>query len=507
MVDDPQMPRTPSVDEGHSLAADAWKRLRKNRMALGSCLFVIATAVAGYSSPLIASHGTHFSLDEMHSRLSFQPPGTADISFDHPTYDGDPSAFAAMDLDGDGRIACRRIPAKQVVHPGLITLRQWSPTLHTRAMEGLARLDQVLPASSILQHVIGQLSCPELDELNRLARHFDFLFDNYDTATGDAAPVVGEHQPDGFVTWNEFPQRDADLGRPMRNRGLAGGDAYRALDVDGDGIISRWEVTERTRYMRWNDTAKANLLAEYDTDRDFVITPAEHPGAPVLRVFWAGTDGHGRDVLTRMFYGARISISIGLMATLIALIVGVIYGSIAGFYGGRIDNIMMRIVDVLYGLPYIIIVIVLLVIVGRGTFILFIALGAVGWLSMARVIRGQVISLKTREFIEAARAVGVRKMSIIFRHLIRNTIGPVIIYSTLLVPGFMLLEAFLSFLGLGVQPPNPSWGNMITEGASKLDTAAWLILWPGTALALTLFAMNFLGDGVRDALDPKMQKD
>ena len=507
MADVPQTPRSAGADEGHSLAADAWKRLRKNRMALGSGLFVVAMAVLGYSSPLIASHATHFSLDEMHSRLSFAPPGTADISFDHPTYDGDPAAFDAMDLDGDGRIACRRIPARQVVHPGLITLKQWAPTLHAEAMEGLARLDEVVPASGILEHVIGQLACPELDELNRLARHFDFLFDNYDTATGNAAPVAGTHQPDGFVTWQEYPQTDAGLTAAMRNRGLAGPEVFRALDVDGDEILSRWEITERTRYMRWNDTAKAKLLSAFDDDDDLSISRAEAPGAPILRVFWAGTDGHGRDVLTRMFYGARISISIGLMATLIALIVGVIYGSVAGFYGGRIDNLMMRIVDVLYGLPYIIIVILLLVIIGRGTLILFIALGAVGWLNMARVIRGQVISLKTREFIEAARAVGVRRMAIVFRHLIRNTIGPVIVYSTLLVPGFMLSEAFLSFLGLGVQPPNPSWGNMITEGASKLDTAAWLIIWPGAALALTLFAMNFLGDGVRDALDPQMQKD
>jgi oligopeptide transport system permease protein len=210
--------------------------------------------------------------------------------------------------------------------------------------------------------------------------------------------------------------------------------------------------------------------------------------------------------MTRLFYGARISMTIALLATMVSLLIGVTWGAVAGFLGGRVDNIMMRIVDVLYGLPFMFIVILLIVIVGRSTVNLFIALGAVQWLSMARVIRGQVISLKNREFIEAARAIGVSRVAIIFRHLIRNTIGPVIVYSTLLVPGVILLEAFLSFLGLGVQPPDPSWGNMITEGATKFQDYTWLILWPGGALATTLFAMNFLGDGIRDALDPQMQK-
>ena len=488
-----------------SLWAGAWARLRRNRMASASAVFVLLSAVLGYSAPLISAHATHFSLDEIHSRLAFSPPGTADISFDHPTYDGDARAFDAMDLDGDGAITCRRVPAARLTHPGFNTLEQWSPTLHTRALAGLERLQAQLPIDSILRHRVGGLVCPELDELYRLSRHFDFLYERFDRATGDAEPAAGLFQPDGFLTWREFPRTDADLQPTDRDRGLSGAEAFAALDVDGDHVISPWEVTERTRYLRWGDRAKEALLRDHDLDRDHRLTRAEFPGAPRLRVFWAGTDGHGRDVLTRMFYGARISISIGLLATLVALLFGVTYGAVAGFYGGRVDDVMMRIVDVLYGLPYIVIVILLLVVIGRGTLILFIALGAVGWLNMARVIRGQVISLKTREFVEAARAIGVSRLGIVFRHLIRNTIGPVIVYSTLLVPGFILLEAFLSFLGLGVQPPNPSWGNMITEGATKLDSAPWLILWPGAALALTLFAMNFLGDGVRDALDPRMQ--
>jgi oligopeptide transport system permease protein len=489
--------------KGQSLTADAWKRLRKNRAAVVSLVFVSLTAIAGFCSPLISAHITHFSLDEQHTRLAFQPPGVADVSSDHPTYDGDASSFDAIDLDKDGVVACRPIPQPRLALPGLGWLRTHAPTLHGQVLANIDTLDTKLPAKALISYTIGQLECPELDELARLSRHFDFLFDEYDDATGDAVPAPAAHQPDGYITWNEFPHSDQDLPADLRSRGLAGPDAFRALDVNGDHVVSRWEVTERTRYMRID---KAHLMRHFDTDHDFRLTRAEYPGAPELHVFHAGTDGKGRDVMTRLFYGARISMTIALLATMVSLLIGVTWGAVAGFLGGRVDNIMMRIVDVLYGLPFMFIVILLIVIVGRSTVNLFIALGAVQWLSMARVIRGQVISLKNREFIEAARAIGVSRVAIIFRHLIRNTIGPVIVYSTLLVPGVILLEAFLSFLGLGVQPPDPSWGNMITEGATKFQDYTWLILWPGGALATTLFAMNFLGDGIRDALDPQMQK-
>ena len=238
----------------------------------------------------------------------------------------------------------------------------------------------------------------------------------------------------------------------------------------------------------------------------------ERVGRPYTSPEWSlatilGTDAFGRSVLYKILAGTQTALTIGFVVSCIAVPIGITLGSIAGYYGGRVDNLMMRFVDVMYGLPYLVLVIVLIVMLGRSVINLYIALGCIGWLSLARVIRGQVISLKTREFVEAARAVGVRRIFIVFRHLIPNTIGPVIVYSTLLVPGFILQEAFLSFLGLGVQPPDPSWGNMITEGATKLEHQTWLIYWPGTALALTLFAMNFLGDGIRDALDPQMQKE
>ncbi len=500
----PEGRRAPTkADKGHSLWSDAWARLKNNRVAVGSAFFVVIVAICGYSAPFVAEHLTHFSLDEIHTELAFHPPGTRDVSHDFPTYDGDKGAFDAMDLDGDGRIACRLEPLEEAVHPGLKWLELNAPTLHTRAREGLARLDARVPIQGLLRYASGRLVCPELDELAKLGRHFDFLFEEYDLATGDAKPVPGKLEPDGYLTWLEFPQTDEQLSERYRRRGLSGETAFRNLDVDSDGLLTVGEVTERIRYLRAD---KRHLLEHFDLDRDFALTRQEFPGAPVLRTFRAGTDGQGRDVFTRLFYGARISITIGLLATFVSLCIGVIYGAVSGFYGGRVDNIMMRIVDVLYGLPFMFIVILLIVVVGRSTINLFIALGAVQWLAMARIIRGQVISLKTREFVEAAHAIGTSKMAIIFRHLIRNTIGPVIVYSTLLVPGVILQEAFLSFLGLGVQPPDPSWGNMITEGASKMQDYTWLILWPGLALATTLFAMNFLGDGVRDALDPHQQK-
>ena len=492
--------------KGSSLTADALKRLRRNRLAVASTTFVVLTATLSYSAPLISQYYTYFSLDEGHSRLAYAPPGTADVSLDRPTYDGDPAAFDAVDLNGDGVITCERRAAATTTLPGMMWLKTHAPSLHARAMGQLDTLRERLPIDGVVRSTIGSLRCPEIDELRRVARHFDFLFDVYDSTTGDTAPKADNIQPDGYITWREFPHTDADprLKAVYRDRGLTGPDAFRRLDINGDHVISGWEVTDRTRYLRLD---AEHLIANFDHDRDLRLSRAEFPGAPTLRVFRAGTDSQGRDVFTRMFYGGRISITIGLMTTLVALFIGVLYGSIAGYYGGRVDNLMMRFVDVMYGLPYLVLVIVLIVMLGRSAINLFIALGLIGWLSLARVIRGQVISLKTREFVEAARAVGVKRMVIVLRHLIPNTIGPVIVYSTLLVPGFILQEAFLSFLGLGVQPPDPSWGNMITEGATKLEHQTWLIYWPGTALAMTLFAMNFLGDGIRDALDPQMQKE
>jgi oligopeptide transport system permease protein len=222
---------------------------------------------------------------------------------------------------------------------------------------------------------------------------------------------------------------------------------------------------------------------------------------------WFGTDQLGRDLMVRVMTGGRISITVGLVATFVALTIGVTYGAIAGFFGGRIDTLMMRFVDILYALPFTIFVILLMVFFGRNIFLLFFAIGAVEWLTMARIVRGQIMSIKRIEYIEAARTLGYSRRRIIFRHMLPNILGPIIVYTTLTIPAVMLLEAFLSFLGLGVQPPMSSWGVLIKDGAEKMEEFWWLLVFPGTLFSLTLFSLNFLGDGLRDALDVRASKD
>jgi len=222
---------------------------------------------------------------------------------------------------------------------------------------------------------------------------------------------------------------------------------------------------------------------------------------------WLGTDIFGRDMLTRIMYGGRVSLMVGFIATAVALVIGILWGAIAGFVGGRVDALMMRIVDILYALPFMIFIVLLMVVFGRNILLLFVAIGAVEWLTMARIVRGQVMALRKQEFIEAAYSMGLSQWAIIRRHIIPNTLGPVIVYTTLTIPSVMLLEAFLSFLGLGIQPPQSSWGLLINYGVETMEEYPWLLIFPGVTLSLTLFALNFLGDGLRDALDPRAAKD
>jgi oligopeptide transport system permease protein len=228
---------------------------------------------------------------------------------------------------------------------------------------------------------------------------------------------------------------------------------------------------------------------------------------PPNSAHWFGTDDLGRDLLARVLYGGRVSLSVGAAATLVSVLIGVLYGTISGYLGGRTDMLLMRFVDILYSLPFVIFVILLMVIYGRNIILLFMAIGAVEWLDMARIVRGQVMSLKQQEFVEAARALGLRKRRIILRHMIPNVLGIVIVYGTLIVPRVMLTEAFLSFLGFGVQPPMSSWGTLINEGARTMEEFPWLLFFPVLFFSTTLFSLNFLGDGLRDALDVRASKD
>ena len=272
--------------------------------------------------------------------------------------------------------------------------------------------------------------------------------------------------------------------------------------------------------IKWTTGYTYDLIP---TDNDLVKAMA-----PSLKHLM-GTDDAGRDILARVLQGGRISLMVGIISTTVSLIIGVSYGATAGYLGGRLDNLMMRIVDILYSIPYILIVIVLLSVFGGPStpewikwlsttlggagnqglsqiFLLFFALGLVSWLTMARVVRGQILSLKNQEFVLAAKATGVSSFGIIFRHLVPNALGPVIVYATLTVPSVMLTEAFLSFLGLGVQAPFASWGSLASDGIKNIAIFPWQLIFPGVTMALTLFSLNFLGDGLRDALDPQTRK-
>jgi oligopeptide transport system permease protein len=283
------------------------------------------------------------------------------------------------------------------------------------------------------------------------------------------------------------------LRAKAENVAVAGGEARvvltgpRAIDLRGLAFFERSDMF-----------GKAEVVAQEDEGRKVTIAlPIEH------RRFLFGTDSNGRDLLTRTLIAGRVSLAIGLLAAGVGVLIGVIYGAVAGYFGGRIDDVMMRIVDIIYALPFIFFVIMLVVFFGRNFVLMFIAVGAVEWLDMARIVRGQTLSLRRQEFVQAAEAMGVGHGGILKRHIIPNVLGPVMVYMTLLVPKVILLESFLSFLGLGVQEPMTSWGVLISDGARNIQGGAYMLIFPAAFLVATLFALNFIGDGLRDALDPK----
>jgi len=337
-------------------------------------------------------------------------------------------------------------------------------------------------------------------------------FENKDQPVGDAELHFGP----------EYAVAERDAGEVISGEIIAGSslwrDAWRRLLRNKIAVCGMIVVLVLTISSVIGPTIIKRATGDtYDSiPKDASLLKSFAPlRGPDGKFSWAhpmGTDNAGRDILARVLSGGQISLMVALIATLVSLVIGISYGAIAGYVGGRLDDLMMRIVDVLYSLPYVILIIVLLALLPAKTPTaqlaeLFFALGAVSWLTMARIVRGQIISLKNQDFVLAARATGVSTPRIIFRHLVPNALGPVIVYATLTIPSVMLSEAFLSFLGLGVRPPRVSWGSLAAEGAQNLAIYPWQLIFPGVTMALMLFSLNFVGDGLRDALDPQSRRD
>jgi oligopeptide transport system permease protein len=297
------------------------------------------------------------------------------------------------------------------------------------------------------------------------------------------------------------PETLQDVAESVAQRARVTLDSFTVEDGRFTAVISSdGEIDPRTiRYFDRNNEFKNSEVVDQAADgRSLTVS-----GNVDQITFPFGTDSNGRDLLVRVMLGGQISLAVGLAASLVSLGIGVVYGATSGYLGGRVDNMMMRIVEILYSLPFVFLVVVLVVFFGRSVILIFLVIGAVEWLEMARIVRGQTLSLKRREFVGAAEALGLTDWQIIRRHIIPNTIGPVIVFVTVIVPKVILLESFLSFLGLGVQAPLASWGTLISEGAASMQNAPWLLIFPAIFFVTTLFSLNFVGDGLRDALDPK----
>lgn len=456
--------------QSRSLYADAWRRLLKNRLAVLCGIVVVIQSVLAALSPLIAP----FDADAQELWIQEQAPG-----YRHP----DVKAEMVLELGAPCDLPHRATRAAERHGLTMHLLRSVRREIRVNVNRG--------QVSSIL--VDGRDRASELR-----------------VRTGEGAPtwrVPGANgEPGTVITEGRIAEGEpvpAWLERPdAPRRWIALIEEIASIPSEVKLVARRGQVTD----LRENGVERDKIVV---AGQEVVALVAD--GKTITHTHWLGTDSKGRDLWSRILYGGWISLLVGLVATVVSLLIGVIYGAISGYFGGRIDTIMMAAVDILYAIPYMFLVILLLVVFGRNIIMLFIALGAVQWLTMARIVRGQVLSLKEKEFIDAARTSGGGTWGIIFRHLIPNTLGIVIVYTTLTVPTVILQEAFLAFIGLNVELNGEaidSWGALVNLGRQSLGNDGqnwWLLVFPGTALAVMLFSLNFVGDGLRDAFDPKLR--
>ncbi len=397
-----------------SLWADAWKRLRKNKMALISLYIVAFYVLVTLTAPIMTSLGIIHDYKEQVISNAKLPPS----------------------FKKSGHLVLEKMEKR------------------------IADLESAIEAKKEQDQASGY----------NPSTGFDF--------GAPAAPVEGGEQP-AF---------SFDFGTVDPNQSFS-------LDFGGSGIDTTASSDPLVRELEFQKENLEKIRSEVGSNPDYE------------KVYILGTDDLGRDMLARIIYGGRISLAIGIVGTLTAALVGIFIGAVSGYVGGWLDNLLMRFVDIMYGLPYMLIVIIIMAMIGekaRGSFvILFIAIALVSWLTIARVVRGQIISLKNSEFVEAARSMGAGPWRIIFRHLLPNTLGVIVVFSTLLMPSFIMNESFLSFLGLGVSAPDASWGTLVSEGVRAMEFSTWQLMGPAVAMTIFLFCMNFLGDGLRDALDPQ----
>lgn len=506
---------------GNSLTKDAWKRLRKNKMAVLGMIIVIIYALLSAFAPLLPLH----PYDE--------------IILDHqnlePSINKSAGELMMQNKKKDLYFKAWKNGTLVLTDEQSALINEWIEDSKTNSVWNLCleEGEKQLAAGTFTWSASEQKSLDKLQKnideelfvtINKIYKDGnDLLKSDSSSLTEIYAGILGiedlslitaqtEKEMSAFV-FNTI-EMDADVKKALSDEDKTAlinkeiekmGSAEYEENVVNNlyGKINAYLLKEVTKELE-KENESGNLEFPYETELTLHDLNISIESSKVHeRHYLLGTDYSGRDLLSRIIYGGQISIMIGLVGTLFSVFIGIVLGALAGYVGGKTDYIIMRIVDVMYGLPYMLIVIIFMAIFGRSIFNLFIALGIVSWLTIARMVRGQIMSLKNSEYVEAARSMGAKTWRIIFKHMIPNSLSIIIVYSTLRVPAFIMQESFLSFLGLGVQAPMASWGSMISNGVASMTIYPWRLIFPSIAMTLFLFAMNFFGDGLRDAFDPQ----